>query len=95
VVGGRFGKQLNEKEMEILLVLESERATSDQNLYSHMNPIKINWDLPFVPNEGDLFNCSSFIELPAWFANLSWHVDYREFEKIDEKIFLILLLIGE
>jgi hypothetical protein len=95
LLGNRFGKLLNEKEMEILLVLESQHATLNQNTDAFIKPIKINWDLPFVPNVGDIFDCESFIEVPDCFVNLSWHVDYRVFEKIDGKIFLRLCLLGE
>lgn len=83
--------------MRILIILESTFYSNKQNQYCYDNMIELDWELPFLPNNKDFFDCDSILEdkMPDFYEALSWSVESINYEKIDGKITPILWLIGE
>lgn len=78
--------------MEILIQLESSFYSDEQNQYCRDNMIKIDWDLPFLPNSNDLFDCDSIIgdKMPDFDIGLIWDVECVNYKRIDGQIIPIL-----
>ena len=83
--------------MKILIKLDSCFYNDKQNQYCYDNMIELEWDLPFLQRQNDLFDCDSIIDdkMPEFDIGLSWHVDYINYKKINGKITPILWLVGE
>ena len=82
--------------MKILIKLDSRFYNDEQNQKCYDEMIEIDWNLPFLPRSGELFNCDSIIEnMPEWCTGLSWSVDFVDYEKIKGVIIPILWLCGE
>jgi len=84
--------------MKILIELESDCYTDKQRKYCSDNKIEIEWDLPFLPNRGDSFDCNSIIgkdKMPDFDKNLYWFINSIEFERINGEIIPILCIGGE
>jgi hypothetical protein len=84
--------------MKILINLQSPFYTIDQNGYCYDNMIELDWHLPFLPTENDIFDCDSIIDskMPEFDTGLlSWSVDYIVYEKIKGEVTPILWLLGE
>ena len=82
--------------MKIYIILNSGHYTEKQNQYSFDNMIELEWDLPFLPNDNDLFDCDSIIEdMSEWDIGLSWSVHYINYKRINDIISPIVTLRGE
>jgi len=83
--------------MKILIKLDSCFYNDKQNQYCYDNMIELEWDLPFLPRQNDLFDCDSIIDdkMPEFDIGLSWNVDCINYKKINGKITPILWLVGE
>ncbi|PIZ51123.1 hypothetical protein COY27_04730 [Candidatus Woesearchaeota archaeon CG_4_10_14_0_2_um_filter_33_13] len=82
--------------MKILIKLESEFYTDEQNEKCYDEMIELDWNLPFLPRKGESFDCYSIIDkMPDFDDGLCWSVDIVEYEKQQGMIVPILCLIGE
>ena len=82
--------------MKILIILQSEFYTDEQNQYSYDNKIELEWNLPFIPNKNDLIDIERMIDETNFYVfNLSWSVEYINYKIIDKVITPVLWLIGE
>lgn len=84
--------------MKILLKLDTVFFTDEQNQEAYDSMIEIDWDLPFMPNKGDLFDFENIVEKIKWFdfhQELTWGVDYIEYTKINNILTPIVWLNGE
>jgi hypothetical protein len=82
--------------MKILIKLESSFYTEEQNEYCYNNMIELDWGLPFLPRQNDMFDCGSIIgdKMPGFYNGLNWNVDYIVYEKIKGEVTPILWLLG-
>jgi len=83
--------------MKILIQLQSiDFYTEEQNCQCGCNKIELEWTLPFLPRQGEFFDCESIIENMPDFddRNLTWDVICVTYEKVKSQILPILLLSG-
>ena len=83
--------------MKIGIKLNSKFYSVEQNLKCFNNPIFIDWDLPFLPREEELFDCDTIIgdKMPNYDTGLAWDVYLIEYTAKNGKITPILNLRGE
>ena len=85
--------------MKILLEISStHHFTEEQNTYSFLNLIELEWDFNLLPSKGDLFDLESIVPeemIPDFAWGLSYHIEYINWLKIDGVIIPKLTLDGE
>ena len=83
--------------MKILIKLDSNFYTNEQNKYCYNNMIELDWKLPFLPSSNDTFDCDSIIDdkMPEFDMGLSWNVNHIFYKKIKGEVTPILWLLGE
>lgn len=91
--------------MKIAISLDAETMSSEEKEYSVYNPMYIDWDLPFIPSEGNYFNVESIIGKPKdrkmWeimrsdsLNGISWTVAYVDYIREDGEIIIHMNLYG-
>ena len=77
--------------MEIYIVLQSDVWEDEKNKEMMINPISIEWDLPFLPSSGDVFDVNGILNMNS---DCFWTADYVSFDKEKGKIIPFVYLIG-
>jgi len=91
-----FNDYWPEQAMKIYIRLSSVHFTDEQNQMCFENLIELDWNLPFLPNEHDLFDNSIMDEnMPDFAPELSWSVTYAHYIRMKGKIVPIINLDGE